>query len=179
LDLPLSVSPVVAGLLFVLLLGSHGWWGAWLEQHGLQMLFAWPAIVLATLFVTLPMVAREVLPLLQSVGAEADWAAVTLGASGWQLLWRVILPQVRWAILYGVLLTSSRALGEFGAVSVVSGHIRGETNTLPLHIEVLYAEYHTQQAFAVASLLVFYGLLTLALRRLIATRLPEGVRNGH
>lgn len=179
LDLPLSVSPVVAGLLFVLLFGAQGWWGRWLGDHDVRVLFAVPGIALATLFVTLPMVAREVLPLLQAQGADAEWAAITLGANGRQLLWQVVLPRVRWAVLYGVLLTAARALGEFGAVSVVSGHIRGETNTLPLHIEVLYAEYHGQQAFAVSSLLVLAGLMALVVRRALAARLPQGAPRGH
>ena len=179
LDLPLSVSPVVAGLLFVLLFGTQGWWGQWLQARDIKVLFAVPGIALATLFVTLPMVARELLPLLQSQGSDADWAAVTLGASGRQLFWWVVFPRMRWAVLYGVLLTAARALGEFGAVSVVSGHIRGETNTLPLHIEVLYAEYHSQQAFAASSLLVLAGLLALVVRRVVAARLPKGAPHVH
>lgn len=179
LDLPLSVSPVVAGLLFVLLFGAQGWWGDWLQEHDVRVLFALPGIALATLFVTLPMVAREVLPLLQAQGSDVEWAAVTLGANGKQLFWKVVFPRMRWAVLYGVLLTGARALGEFGAVSVVSGHIRGETNTLPLHIEVLYAEYHGQQAFAASSLLVLLGLLALVVRRALAARLPQGAPRGH
>lgn len=179
LDLPLSVSPVVAGLLFVLLFGTQGWWGNWLQEHDIRILFAIPGIALATLFVTLPMVAREVLPLLQAQGSDVEWAAVTMGANGTQLFWKIVFPRMRWAVLYGVLLTGARALGEFGAVSVVSGHIRGETNTLPLHIEVLYAEYHSQQAFAASSLLVLAGLLALVVRRALAARLPQGAPRGH
>ena len=166
LDLPLSVSPVVAGLVFVLLFGAQGWFGAWLQEHDVQIIFAVPGIVLATAFVTLPMVARELLPLLESQGDDAELAALTLGASGWQVFWRVSFPRMRGALAYGVLLCLARALGEFGAVSVVSGHIRGQTDTLPLHVEILHNEYHFQAAFAAASLLLLVGVATLLLRRL-------------
>ncbi len=166
LDLPLSVSPVVAGLVFVLLFGAQGWFGVWLQEHDVQIIFAVPGIVLATAFVTLPMVARELLPLLESQGDDAELAALTLGASGWQVFWRVSFPRMRGALAYGVLLCLARALGEFGAVSVVSGHIRGQTDTLPLHVEILHNEYHFQAAFAAASLLLLVGVATLLLRRL-------------
>ena len=166
LDLPLSVSPVVAGLVFVLLFGAQGWFGAWLQEHDVQIIFAVPGIVLATAFVTLPMVARELLPLLESQGDDPELAALTLGASGWQVFWRVSFPRMRGALAYGVLLCLARALGEFGAVSVVSGHIRGQTDTLPLHVEILHNEYHFQAAFAAASLLLLVGVATLLLRRL-------------
>ncbi len=166
LDLPLSVSPVVSGLVFVLLFGAQGWFGAWLQAHDIQIIFAIPGIVLATAFVTLPMVARELLPLLESQGEDAELAARTLGASGWQTFWLVSFPRMRGALAYGVLLCTARALGEFGAVSVVSGHIRGQTDTLPLHVEILHNEYHFQAAFAAASLLLLVGVATLLLRRL-------------
>ncbi len=171
LDLPLSVSPVVSGLVFVLLFGAQGWLGPWLQDHDYPVIFAFPGIMLATTFVTLPLVARELLPLLQALGPEEELAAITLGATPWQLLWRVVLPRLRWGIVYGVILCAARALGEFGAVSVVSGHIRGETNTLPLHIEVLHAEYHFQAAFAAASLLALVGLLGLVARRIVGARI--------
>lgn len=166
LDLPLSVSPVVSGLVFVLLFGAQGWFGPWLQDHGIQVIFAAPGIVLATAFVTLPMVARELIPLMEAQGGEAELAARTLGATGWQLFFWVTLPQIRGALTYGVLLCLARALGEFGAVSVVSGHIRGQTDTLPLHVEILHNEYHSQAAFACASLLLLTGVSTLLLRRL-------------
>lgn len=169
LDLPLSVSPVVSGLLFVLLFGAQGWLGPWLQAHDIQIIFAVPGMVLATAFVTLPMVARELLPLLQSQGDDAELAARTLGATGWQVFWRVAFPRMRGALAYGVLLCLARALGEFGAVSVVSGHIRGQTDTLPLHVEILHNEYHFQAAFAAASLLLLVGVATLLLRRLQTT----------
>ena len=171
LDLPLSVSPVVSGLVFVLLFGAHGWLGPWLQDRDIQIIFALPGIVLATTFITLPMVAREILPLLESQGDEQELAALTLGASPWQMFWRVSLPGMRWAVLYGVLLTTARALGEFGAVSVVSGHIRGETTTLPLHVEILHSEYHFQAAFAVASILTLVGVVTLIARRVLQARI--------
>jgi sulfate transport system permease protein len=160
-DLPFSVSPVIAGMLFVLLFGAHGWFGPWLQAMDLKVVFAVPGIVLATLFVTSPLVARELLPLMQAQGSAEEEAALTLGASGWQIVRRVTLPKVRWALLYGVLLCNARAMGEFGAVSVVSGHVRGLTNTLPLHVEILYNEYRFQAAFAVASLLTLLALVTL------------------
>ncbi len=171
LDLPLSVSPVVSGLLFVLLYGAQGWLGPWLQEHDLPVIFAFPGLALATTFVTLPLVARELLPLLQALGPEEELAALTLGVRPWQLLFWVVLPRLRWGLVYGVILCAARALGEFGAVSVVSGHIRGETNTLPLHIEVLHAEYHFQAAFAAASLLSLVGLVGLLARRLVAARM--------
>ncbi|UTH73116.1 sulfate ABC transporter permease subunit CysW [Chromobacterium sp. IIBBL 290-4] len=170
IDLPFSVSPVVAGLIFVLLFGNHGWLGPWLIEHGVKIVFSVPGIVLATLFVTVPFVARELIPLLEAQGREEEEAAVVLGARGWQVLWHVTLPNVRWALLYGVILSNARAMGEFGAVSVVSGHIRGETNTLPLHVEILYNEYNFAAAFAVASLLAMLALITLAVKSWVERR---------
>lgn len=167
IDLPLAVSPVVSGLLFVLLFGAHGWFAPLLSALGLKIIFATPGIVLATLFVTFPLVARELIPVLESQGTELEEAALSLGASGWQLLWRVTLPAAKWGLLYGIVLTTARALGEFGAVSVVSGHIRGATNTLPLHVEVLYGEYNLGAASAVASVLIGLGLLSLIAKRAI------------
>jgi sulfate transport system permease protein len=167
IDLPLAVSPVISGLVFVLLFGLQGWLGPWLAAHDIRIIFAVPGIVLATLFVTLPFVARELIPLMEEQGSEEEQAAVVLGAGGWQTLWRVTLPNVRWALLYGVILCNARAMGEFGAVSVVSGHIRGQTNTMPLHVEILYNEYNFVAAFAVASLLVLLALGTLALKALV------------
>jgi sulfate transport system permease protein len=164
IDLPFSVSPVVAGLIYVLLFGAQGWFGPWLQDRGIEIVFAVPGIVLATVFVTFPFVARELIPLMASQGKAEEEAALSLGASGWQTLWHVTLPNIRWGLLYGVLLCNARAMGEFGAVSVVSGHIRGETNTMPLHVEVLYNEYNFVAAFAVASLLALLALLTLALK---------------
>ncbi|OHX14604.1 sulfate ABC transporter permease subunit CysW [Chromobacterium sphagni] len=170
IDLPFSVSPVVAGLIFVLVFGNHGWLGEWLAEYGLKVIFSVPGIVLATLFVTVPFVARELIPLLEAQGREEEEAAVVLGARGWQVLWHVTLPNVRWALLYGIILSNARAMGEFGAVSVVSGHIRGETNTLPLHVEILYNEYNFAAAFAVASLLAMLALITLALKSWVEWR---------
>jgi len=164
IDLPFTVSPVVAGMLFVLLFGAQGWFGPWLGEHGIRILFAVPGIVLATLFVTLPFVARQLVPLMESQGAAEEEAAVTLGASGWQLLRFVVLPKIRWGLFYGVVLCAARAMGEFGAVSVVSGHIRGRTNTIPLHVEILYNEYQFAAAFAVASLLTVTALVVLAIQ---------------
>ena len=164
IDLPFSVSPVVAGLIYVLVFGAHGWFGGWLQQHDIRIIFAVPGIVLATIFVTFPFVARELIPLMQSQGRDEEEAAITLGASGLQTFWRVTLPNVKWALLYGVILCNARAMGEFGAVSVVSGHIRGETNTMPLHVEILYNEYQFAAAFAVASLLALLALVTLVLK---------------
>lgn len=172
LDVPFSVSPVVAGLAFVLLLGPQGL-GPWLTEHGIRLLFAPPAIVIVTLFVTLPFVAREVIPVLEARGAEEERAALTLGASGWRTLFRVTLPSVRWGLLYGCILCNARAMGEFGAVSVVSGHIRGRTNTLPLHVEVLYNEYEFQAAFAAASLLALLAIVTLVLKSIVEWRTRE------
>jgi sulfate/thiosulfate transport system permease protein len=164
IDVPFSVSPVVAGLIFVLLLGARGWFGPWLSEMDIRIIFAVPGVIIATAFVTVPMVAREVLTTMQSQGNDEEEAALTMGASGFQILRRVTLPKVKWAVLYGVILCNARAMGEFGAVSVVSGHVRGETNTLPLHVEVLYGEYHFVAAFAVASLLAFLAIVTLVLK---------------
>jgi sulfate transport system permease protein len=162
IDLPLAVSPVISGLIFVLLFGAQGLFGPWLAEHNLKVIFAVPGIALATLFVTFPFVARELIPLMQAQGSEEEQAAIVLGASGWQTFWRVTLPNIRWGLLYGVILCNARAMGEFGAVSVVSGHVRGVTNTLPLHVEILYNEYSFAAAFAVASLLACLALVTVA-----------------
>jgi sulfate transport system permease protein len=170
IDLPFSVSPVVAGLIYVLVFGLQGWFGAWLQAHDLKIIFAVPGIVLATVFVTFPFIARELIPLMQAQGLEQEEAARVLGASGWQILRRVTLPNVKWALLYGVILCNARAMGEFGAVSVVSGHIRGQTTTMPLHIEILYNEYQFAAAFAVASLLAGLALVTLVLKALVERR---------
>lgn len=164
LDLPFAVSPVISGLIYVLLFGLHGWFGPWLAAHGLKIVFAVPGVVLATVFVTFPFVARELIPLMQAQGSEEEQAALVLGASGWQVFRRVTLPNIRWGLLYGVILCNARAMGEFGAVSVVSGHIRGQTNTIPLHVEILYNEYNAAAAFAVASLLALLALVTLVLK---------------
>jgi sulfate transport system permease protein len=169
IDLPFSVSPVISGLLYVLLFGAQGWFGPWLDAHGIQIVFAVPGIVLATVFVTFPFVARELIPLMQAQGSDEEEAARVLGASGWQIFRRVTLPNVKWGLLYGVILCNARAMGEFGAVSVVSGHIRGRTDTMPLHVEALYNDYNMAAAFAVASLLAMLALVTLALK-LIAER---------
>lgn len=173
IDLPFSVSPVVAGLMYVLLFGAHGWLGPWLAAHDIQILFAVPGIVLATLFVTFPFVARELIPLMQAQGQEEEQAALVLGASGWQTFCKVTLPNVKWGLLYGVILTNARAMGEFGAVSVVSGHIRGETNTVPLHVEILYNEYNFVGAFACASILALLALVTLAVKSFIEWRIER------
>ena len=170
IDLPFSVSPVVSGLVYVLLFGAHGWFGPWLVANGVQIIFAVPGIVLATIFVTFPFVARELIPLMQEQGNDEEEAALSLGASGWQTFWRVTLPNIKWGLLYGVLLCNARAMGEFGAVSVVSGHIRGLTNTMPLHVEILYNEYNFVGAFAVASLLALLALVTLVLKSLLEWR---------
>lgn len=164
IDLPFAVSPVIAGLIFVLIFGLQGWFGEWLIDHDLKVVFAVPGIVLATLFVTFPFVARELIPLMQAQGKEEEEAALVLGASGWKMLWHVTLPNVKWGLIYGVILTNARAMGEFGSVSVVSGHIRGLTNTMPLHVEILYNEYNYAAAFAVASLLTLLALVTLVLK---------------
>jgi sulfate transport system permease protein len=174
IDLPLSVSPVVAGMIFLLLFGARSVLGPWLTAHHLHIVFAVPGIVLATLFVTLPLVARELIPLLEAQGREEEEAALTLGASGWQTFWRVTLPNARWGLLYGVILCNARAMGEFGAVSVVSGHVRGVTNTMPLHVEILYNEYHFSAAFAVASLLALLALVTLAAKHLLRRKVIRG-----
>jgi sulfate/thiosulfate transport system permease protein len=167
IDLPFAVSPVIAGLIYVLIFGLQGWFGEWLIDHDLKVIFAIPGIVLATIFVTFPFVARELIPLMQAQGKDEEEAALVLGASGWQILWRVTLPNIKWGLLYGVILTNARAMGEFGAVSVVSGHIRGLTNTMPLHVEILYNEYNYAAAFAVASLLALLALVTLVLKTIV------------
>ena len=170
IDLPFAISPVVAGLVFVLLFGAQGWFGDWLAERDIQVIFATPGIVLATVFITFPFVARELIPLMQSQGRDEEEAAASLGASGWTMFWRVTLPNIKWALLYGVLLCNARAMGEFGAVSVVSGHIRGLTNTLPLHVEILHNEFSFAAAFAVASLLTLLALLTLVLKLWLESR---------
>ncbi|HEY7872625.1 MAG TPA: sulfate ABC transporter permease subunit CysW [Rudaea sp.] len=170
IDLPFAVSPVIAGLIYVLLFGAQGWFGPWLDAHGIRIIFAVPGLVLASIFVTLPFVARELIPLMQAQGSEDEEAARVLGANGWQMFFRVTLPNIRWALLYGVLLCNARAMGEFGAVSVVSGHIRGLTTTMPLEVEMRYNEYDYAGAFAVASLLALLALLTLAIKTLLEWR---------
>ena len=177
IDLPFSVSPVISGLIYVLVFGLQGWFGEWLRDHDLKVIFAVPGIVLATVFVTFPFVARELIPLMQAQGTEQEEAARVLGASGWQIFSRITLPNVKWALLYGVILCNARAMGEFGAVSVVSGHIRGQTNTLPLHIEILYNEYQFAAAFAVASLLALLALVTLVLKYLVEQRVKAQKRD--
>lgn len=173
IDLPFSVSPIISGLIYVLLFGAQGWFGGWLQEHNIKILFAVPGIVLATIFVTFPFVARELIPLMQAQGSEEEEAALVLGASGWKTFWHVTLPNIKWGLLYGVILCNARAMGEFGAVSVVSGHIRGQTNTIPLQVEILYNEYQFSAAFAVASLLALLALVTLALKSLIEWRLRD------
>ncbi|MFC4160898.1 sulfate ABC transporter permease subunit CysW [Chitinimonas lacunae] len=173
IDLPFSVSPVVAGLIYVLLFGAQGWFGPWLSAHDFKVIFAVPGMVLATIFVTFPFVARELIPLMEAQGSDEEQAALVLGASGWQTFWRVTLPNIKWGLLYGVILCNARAMGEFGAVSVVSGHIRGQTNTVPLHVEILYNEYNFVAAFACASILALLALVTLALKTLVETRLAR------
>jgi sulfate transport system permease protein len=170
IDLPFSVSPVISGLVFVLLLGARGLAGPWLEAHDLHVIFALPGIVLATTFVTFPFVVREVLPVMQELGSDEEEAALTLGAGGWQILWHVTLPKIRWGLMYGVVLCNARAMGEFGAVSVVSGHIRGVTNTIPLQVEILYNEYNIAAAFSVASILTLLALGTLGAKKLVESR---------
>ena len=179
IDLPFSVSPVIAGLIYVLVFGLQGWFGSWFIDHDMKIIFAVPGIVLATIFVTFPFVARELIPLMQAQGQEQEEAARVLGATGWQMFWRVTLPNVKWALLYGVILCNARAMGEFGAVSVVSGHIRGQTNTLPLHIEIVYNEYQFAAAFAVASLLALLALVTLGLKYLVEQRVRQQKRGAH
>ncbi|MFT3735532.1 MAG: sulfate ABC transporter permease subunit CysW [Rhodocyclaceae bacterium] len=173
IDLPFSVSPVIAGLIFVLIFGAQGWFGPWLRDHDIKIIFAVPGIVLATIFVTFPFVARELIPLMQAQGKEEEEAAIVLGANGWQTFWHVTLPNIKWGLIYGVLLCNARAMGEFGAVSVVSGHIRGLTNTMPLHIEILYNEYHLSAAFAVASLLALLALLTLVVKTWVEWKIQQ------
>src|SRR5687768_355823 len=167
IDLPFAVSPVISGMIFVLLFGAHGWFGEWLSDHNIQIIFAVPGMVLATTFVTAPFIARELIPLMQEQGSEEEEAAIVLGASGWQTFFRVTLPNIKWGLLYGLILCNARAMGEFGAVSVVSGHIRGETNTLPLHVEILYNEYAFAASFAVASVLTLLAFITLALKTFV------------
>jgi sulfate transport system permease protein len=179
IDLPFSVSPVISGLIYVLVFGLQGWFGEWLRDHDLKVIFAVPGIVLATVFVTFPFVARELIPLMQAQGTEQEEAARVLGANGWQIFRRVTLPNVKWALLYGVILCNARAMGEFGAVSVVSGHIRGQTNTMPLHIEILYNEYQFAAAFAVASLLAGLALVTLVLKFIVERRMLQGQAHEH
>ena len=173
IDLPFSVSPVISGLIYVLIFGAQGWFGPWLREHDIKILFAVPGIVLATVFVTFPFVARELIPLMQSQGSEEEEAALVLGASGWRTFWHVTLPNIKWGLLYGVILCNARAMGEFGAVSVVSGHIRGETNTMPLQVEILYNEYNFAAAFAVASLLALLALVTLAIKSFVEWRAQD------
>jgi sulfate transport system permease protein len=179
IELPFSVSPVVSGLVFVLLFGAQGWFGPWLEAHDIRIIFALPGLVLATLFVTFPFVARQLIPLMSAQGSADEEAALTLGASGWQTFWRVTLPNIRFGLLYGVLLCNARAMGEFGAVSVVSGHIRGETNTMPLQVEALYNDYDFVAAFAVASLLALLALVTLALKSALEWRYRDELAAIH
>ena len=167
IDLPFSVSPVVAGLIYVLMFGAQGWFGPWLQAHDIKIIFAVPGIVLATVFVTFPFIARELIPLMQAQGTDEEQAAIVLGATGWQTFWYVTLPNIRWGLIYGVILCNARAMGEFGAVSVVSGHIRGQTNTMPLHVEILYNEYQSVAAFAVASLLALLALVTLGIKQFV------------
>ena len=169
-DLPFSVSPVVAGLMYVLIFGAQGWFGPWLAAHDIKIVFAVPGIVLATIFVTFPFIARELIPLMQAQGNDEEQAALVLGASGWQTFWHVTLPNIKWGLIYGVILCNARAMGEFGAVSVVSGHIRGQTNTVPLHVEILYNEYQSASAFAVASLLALLALVTLVVKSVVEWR---------
>jgi sulfate/thiosulfate transport system permease protein len=173
IDLPFAVSPVIAGMIFILVFGTHGWFGGFLRAHHIRVVFAVPGIVLATIFVTFPFIARELIPVMQAQGKDDEETALSLGATGWQTFWRVTLPNIRWGLLYGVLLCNARAMGEFGAVSVVSGHIRGVTNTMPLHVEILYNEYNYSAAFAVASLLALLALLTLAGKSILEWRQPE------
>ena len=170
IDMPFSVSPVIAGLMLVLMFGTQGWFGGWLMDNDIKVLYAVPAIVLATIFITVPFVARELIPLMEAQGTEEEEAAIVLGASGWQTFWKVTLPNIKWGLIYGVILCNARAMGEFGAVSVVSGHIRGETNTLPLHVEILYNEYTFSAAFAVSSLLALLAIITLILKTWVEMR---------
>jgi sulfate/thiosulfate transport system permease protein len=173
IDLPFAISPVISGLVYILVFGIQGWLGKWLEGYGIQVIFAVPGVVLATIFVTFPFVARELIPLMQEQGSEEEWAAISLGASGWQTFWRVTLPNIKWGILYGVLLCNARAMGEFGAVSVVSSNIRGGTNTLPLHIDALYNDYNSVAAFAMASILALLGVVTLVGKSLLERKLEQ------
>ena len=178
IDLPFAVSPVIAGLIYVLIFGLQGWFGSYLSDHDVKVIFAIPGIVLATIFVTFPFVARELIPLMQAQGKDEEEAGLVLGASGWQILWRITLPNIKWGLLYGVILTNARAMGEFGAVSVVSGHIRGLTNTMPLHVEILYNEYNYSAAFAVASLLALLALVTLVLKSFVEWQVAHNASNN-
>ena len=176
IDLPFSISPVVAGLMYVLVFGANGWFGHWLAEHDIKIIFAVPGIVLATVFVTFPFVARELIPLMQAQGNDEEQAAMVLGANGWQTFWHVTLPNIKWGLLYGVILCNARAMGEFGAVSVVSGHIRGQTNTIPLHVEILYNEYQSVAAFACASLLALLALVTLVIKTVAEWKTEQQLR---
>ncbi len=178
IDLPFSVSPVVAGLVYVLMFGAQGWFGPWLQAHDIKIVFAVPGIILATIFVTFPFIARELIPLMQAQGNDEEQAAIVLGANGWQTFWYVTLPNIKWGLIYGVILCNARAMGEFGAVSVVSGHIRGQTNTLPLHVEILYNEYQSVAAFAVASLLAILALVTLVIKSVVEWRHEREMREA-
>ncbi len=175
-DLPFSVSPVVAGLIYVLMFGAHGWFGPWLQANDIKIVFAVPGIVLATIFVTFPFIARELIPLMQAQGTEEEQAAMVLGATGWQTFWHVTLPNIKWGLIYGVILCNARAMGEFGAVSVVSGHIRGQTNTMPLHVEILYNEYQSVAAFAIATLLALLALVTLVIKSFVEWQFERDMR---
>jgi sulfate transport system permease protein len=179
IDLPFAVSPVVAGLMLVLIFGLQGYLGPWLREHDIKIIFALPGLILATTFVTLPFVARELIPVMEAIGSDEETAAVSLGANGWQLFWRVTLPNIKWALLYGVILCNARAMGEFGAVSVVSGHIRGKTNTMPLHVEILYNEYNFAAAFAVASLLALLALVTLIVKVALEWRYADQIAGAN
>jgi sulfate transport system permease protein len=174
--LPFSVSPVVAGLIYVLMFGAQGWFGPWLQAHDIKIVFAVPGIVLATVFVTFPFIARELIPLMQAQGSDEEQAAIVLGATGWQTFWYVTLPNIQWGLIYGVILCNARAMGEFGAVSVVSGHIRGQTNTMPLHVEILYNEYQSAAAFAVASLLALLAVVTLVIKSVVEWRHAQAMK---
>jgi sulfate/thiosulfate transport system permease protein len=178
IDLPFAVSPVISGMIFVLLYGAHGWFGSWLTEHDIKIIFAVPGIILATTFITSPFVARELIPLMQEQGTDEEEAAIVLGAGGWQTFFRVTLPNIKWGLLYGLILCNARAMGEFGAVSVVSGHIRGQTNTLPLHVEILYNEYAFAASFAVASVLTLLALVTLALKSLVEWHQRRSAHDG-
>jgi sulfate transport system permease protein len=179
IDLPFSVSPVVAGLVIVLVFGAHGWFGPWLQANDIKIIFAIPGIVLATVFVTFPFIARELIPLMQAQGSDEEQAGIVLGATGWQTFWYVTLPNIKWGLIYGVILCNARAMGEFGAVSVVSGHIRGQTTTMPLHVEILYNEYQSVAAFAVASLLALLALVTLAIKSIVEWRHSREIASSH
>ncbi len=178
IDLPFAISPIVSGLIYILVFGMQGWFGKWLDGQGIQIIFAVPGIVLATIFVTFPFVARELIPLMQEQGSEEEWAALSLGANGWQTFWRVTLPNIKWGVMYGVLLCNARAMGEFGAVSVVSSNIRGGTNTLPLHIDALYNDYNSVAAFAMASVLALLGVITLAGKTLLEKKVEQSVNHS-